>query len=277
MTPTYITMSNLGNNGRLGNQLFQLAFLIGAGALNNKIPCVPPEYCQNHAWPQKSPRLLKHLNILPAANRYPPLELKYIEPSVGYVPPILQEQFHYDADGYFQTYRYFTNAHDQIVDAMQPPCFHPVRECALHIRRTDYLGLSHLYHVLSSDTDYYRQALNRVRCASVDVYTDDPTWVAEHRAQLFGDAQITLINGDDPITLMYHMAAHKQIIIANSSYSWWAAWIGEHVLKCTEIVVGPTQWFKSTHPIRPHDLAFLHPEQHVYNGIVGVDRRWILI
>jgi Glycosyl transferase family 11 len=112
---------------------------------------------------------------------------------------------------------------------------------AIHVRRKDYL----VHPALQvCDRAYYqhsiRQMRSQVQGAHFYVFSDDPEWC---RAEFRDDDQTVLDTGEaaanplHDLCLMSHASHH---IIANSSYSWWAAWLGE---KPRQQVMMPDRWF----------------------------------
>ena len=93
---------------------------------------------------------------------------------------------------------------------------------------------------------YYRQAMDRLRSRigglRFYLFSDDPAWCHENLAGT--DAEVCALpeaNGD-PLHDLHLMSRARHHIIANSSYSWWAAWLG---LKPGQQVLMPDVWFRS--------------------------------
>lgn len=163
--------------------------------------------------------------------------------------------------GYWQSWRYFNSAAEQIRAELQPRAplsaeserrrdrMRSVNSLSLHVRRGDYLtaaGARDLHGVL--DLDYYSGAVRHVqeRLSDVEgfVFSDDLDWCRETFANLqlpltFVDAN----HGDDSWQDIYLMAACRNCIIANSSFSWWGAWLGDGPNKPDRIVIAPRRWF----------------------------------
>ena len=114
---------------------------------------------------------------------------------------------------------------------------------AVHVRRTDYVNNRHLY---LPDADYYKRAMDRMRdavpFARFFVFSDDPYWCIKE----FVSPDTTVLTHSDPyqpLTDLHLMSLAANHIIANSSYSWWAAWLGK---KEGQKVLMPSRWFKET-------------------------------
>lgn len=120
------------------------------------------------------------------------------------------------------------------------------RSVSLHVRRGDYVSNPHTsqYHGVCT-LEYYRLAVERIARQVLHphffVFSDDHEWVRENLH--FPDYTMTQVQVNDPdhgifdLTLM-KSCAHQ--IIANSSFSWWGAWLNPSNEK---IVIAPAQWF----------------------------------
>lgn len=122
-----------------------------------------------------------------------------------------------------------------------------ISSLAIHVRRTDYLSKPGSIHGFVG-LDYYQKALSLVRADrdydEIFVYSDDPEWVAEQQVfKGFTHAEPAYV--ERPIELLWHMSAASDFIIANSSFSWWAAWLGESPAKR---VIAPRPWFTRAVP-----------------------------
>lgn len=118
----------------------------------------------------------------------------------------------------------------------------------VHVRRGDYVSNTHAnqYHGLC-DVDYYKRAFNylreRVPDAQFFVFSDDPDWVRHTMSEWLQPAQFVTHNwGDDSWQDMYLMSLCRHAIVANSSFSWWGAWL--HAAT-DRVVVAPGQWFSN--------------------------------
>lgn len=117
---------------------------------------------------------------------------------------------------------------------------------AIHLRRGDYVlsAIANAHHGVC-DIDYYRRGIEHLN-ASVDepyyfVFSDDVEWAKSNFLPLFRNMEIVQGNqGEDSWQDMHLMSLCKHNIIANSSFSWWAAWLNANPNK---IVVAPGKWF----------------------------------
>jgi hypothetical protein len=117
---------------------------------------------------------------------------------------------------------------------------------SLHVRRGDYVEnpVTNAYHGVCSQ-DYYRRAIGIVKKkvkteTQYFVFSDDPDWV-EKSLDIGTDFRTIRHNGlgKDYEDLML-MSACSNHVIANSSFSWWGAWLCKNPGK---VVVAPCQWF----------------------------------
>lgn len=158
-------------------------------------------------------------------------------------------------DGYFQTYKYFDDYRNDILKAFELKT--PLNEenekmlkkikssnsVSLHVRRTDYLYKEELKIRGVCDLDYYGKAIKyiekNIKAPHFFVFSDDITWCLEH---LKFQSKYTFVDINDAQSGyfdMFLMKNCKHNIIANSSFSWWGAWLNEHNNK---IVIAPKIW-----------------------------------
>lgn len=130
---------------------------------------------------------------------------------------------------------------------------------SLHVRRGDYASNAKnlRVHGLCS-MQYYAAALDhllaRVPSATIYAFSDDPDWVrAEFQSRLPRLEVIAHNKGADSFNDMRLMSLCQHHIIANSSFSWWGAWLNPSPEK---IVIAPAQWFANG-----RDASDLVPKQ----------------
>lgn len=189
-------------------------------------------------------------------------------PSVKTRQVYRQPGFHYDEafedlaatvrlEGYFQSELFFADDADDVRQLFQiripvSSSFGSAQQqirraewpVSIHVRRQDYVNEPHTmaYHGIC-DVPYYRRALSLVsalcdRAPTYFVFSDDQ---AAARA-MFADANAVFVEGDTdkPWEDMALMAGCRGHILANSSFSWWGAWLDGHPDKW---VIAPRQWF----------------------------------
>nr|VFK65587.1 MAG: Glycosyl transferase family 11 [Candidatus Kentron sp. TUN] len=118
----------------------------------------------------------------------------------------------------------------------------------MHIRRGDYVSDKEANTLIGTcSLDYYQRAVRLLqeRIESNPrfyVFSDDPDWV---QANLRLDGQMHIVrhnNTDTNFEDLRLMSACSHHIIANSTFSWWGAWLNPSPQK---IVIAPARWFKS--------------------------------
>lgn len=149
--------------------------------------------------------------------------------------------------GYFQTEKYFKHNRDHIVHLFRLPygMINRVWEdyenvyidnltCSIHVRRGDYLKLPNHHPTLTME--YYKKAMEEIRADKYLIFSDDMKWC---KANFVGN-KFTFIENEPDYIDMYMMSICHNHIIANSSFSWWGAWLNTYNDK---IVVAPNKWF----------------------------------
>lgn len=110
---------------------------------------------------------------------------------------------------------------------------------AIHIRRGDYLTWAREVHGVLP-IDYYLRAAEYLLGYKKDlkfyVFSDDPEWSQNN----FSFPYVKTVAHSSPHEDLWIMSKCKHFIIANSSFSWWGAWLSDYKEK---IVVAPKQWF----------------------------------
>jgi hypothetical protein len=179
-----------------------------------------------------------------------------------------ENHFHFDSkilklkndvylDGYWQCPKYFESIADDLEKELTPtqPMGNADRDLSetingrnsvsIHVRRGDYVSVQCVAqtHGICS-LDYYRNAvelmIKRVDDPIFFVFSDDPDWVREN---LVINAPTEYVSHNGPDTAfqdMRLMSFCKHQIIANSSFSWWGAWLNSNPNK---IVIAPKIWF----------------------------------
>lgn len=178
------------------------------------------------------------------------------EPHFKYWPGINEVQAPAYLHGYWQSARYFDDVEDQIRkdfcfrtpwDANDRAVVERMRaqpSISLHVRRGDYTHAKNRSVYALCDVDYYRDAIRAIRQrvpdARIYAFSDDPDWVdAQLRAEC-GPMEIVSHNVGRSGNDMRLMSQADHHIIANSSFSWWGAWLNPSPHK---IVIAPSRWF----------------------------------
>lgn len=154
--------------------------------------------------------------------------------------------------GYFQSEKYFIDYKKEILnlfeidDVTKKYLFEKYGEipkkdtCSIHVRRGDYLQLQNHHPVLS--IDYYREAIELIgKEKKFYIFSDDVQW-CEENFNFLENKEIVTNNLD--YQDLYFMSMCEHNIIANSSFSWWGAWMNENENKK---VICPSKWFGSNY------------------------------
>ena len=256
--------------GRLGNQLFQIASTIGIARALNNAPAFPKweyqDYFENHL------PLLINVNV-PA----PTVEHGYhFKSYVGTVAVDLA------LEGYLQSPKYWEGHEDEVKSyfKLTQESFHtaftnwleiikqiPPRKkletIGLHVRRGDYVDISDRHTDLCS-TKYYELALKKMqellgyKNLQVILFSDDIAYCKEHFKDMseFYYAPVT-----DPVIDLFTFSLCDHFIIANSSFSWWAAYLAgnkvSHVVSPGDMI----PWFGPAYNQSEYNTRDLIPKE----------------
>jgi len=177
---------------------------------------------------------------------------------VGWEPNTLkslEKKKNFYLDGFWQSYKYFDDVADTIrrdftlkepLEKISPELNEKIKgtnSISLHIRRSDYLNPKVQKQFGSCSLNYYAQAIKIISGKIPDpvffVFSDDPTWVKENLKLEFPMVAVSDYQLKD-FQEMTAMSLCKHNIIANSSFSWWGAWMNANPDK---IVISPDKWF----------------------------------
>ena len=280
----YVTCKILGAGTQtlgLGNQLFCIATVLSLAAKNK----VTPVFSFDKAQAPYQTNIFRNLNFsneINTNNIYTEPHFHYKE--IPYSPGLC-------VDGYFQSEKYFKEHKDEIRAAFKisdkdasfisnnfEHLFYNekgngVTTISLHIRRGDYTLPQYASHHPVQTIEYYDKAMKYFNeeysyCERrFLVFSDDIDWA---KANLKGDnikfvTQNTIKGNDVMDTLdiskggypdyidLYLMSKCHHHIIANSSFSWWGAWLDDSHLKK---VIAPKNWFGPAYgDINDNDLV----------------------
>lgn len=175
-------------------------------------------------------------------------------------------------DGYWQSPWYFSAVDAELRDrhfAFRQPLVGRNAELAgiiegtdhptsVHVRRGDYVADRKVAAIHGAlDVSYYRRGVKHLRDMiggdlRCFVFSDDPRWVREHLDLPTSTVFIDHNTGRESHFDLQLMARCQHHVIANSSFSWWGAWLNRSPAK---IVVAPDRWFART----KHDTSTLLP------------------
>jgi hypothetical protein len=184
--------------------------------------------------------------------------------------------------GYWQSEKYFESIRSEIYkwyipakpfDERNQTIIQQMKSCAsvsLHVRRGDYAGNSIFG---SASEEYYKKAVDYI-CQHVNnphffIFSDEIEWC---RKNLSID-KATFIDWnkkDDSYKDLWLMSNCKNHIMANSTFSWWGAWLDNN---STKVVTAPKQWFKRNYN---SDRTPMYPSRY-YNSKDIIPSGWITL
>ena len=295
-----ISFNYLGQFGRLGNQMFQYAFLLGLHAKYGYEISIPPSNFKN-AWRQhqlfEAFKLVSFNKKNLAYNDYFDIDSEFC---------IREKQFHFDNrlldqakdnidyHGYFQSEKYFEHCKDlvkknfEFLDPIQEKCskfmkqFEGKTVLSIQVRRGDNIGRSHEFPI--PNEEYYLKCFDIVGDYDYAiVFSDDFEWCKSQK--IFSPDNILISKTYDPVNYnkdenltsnnsnLYDlclMTMCDKHIIANSSFGWWGAWLANSSTVCY-----PNPWFGESfmNNLHPHfdvmidlkDLFLPHWKEVKYN------------
>ncbi len=164
-------------------------------------------------------------------------------------------------EGYWQTEKYFT----EISKRLRENDFNPKssisksnaellekikssNSVSIHVRRGDYISNPETNKFHGTCTiEYYEQAVEllnqKTKIENIYVFSDEPEWVKANIKFQFPTTYIENNNGKESHWDLFLMRHCKHNVIANSSFSWWGAWLNENSSKT---VIAPKKWFNDT-------------------------------
>ena len=244
-----LSLNHLGNLGRLANQMFQYASLKGIASNRGYDFCIPPKDFFGK----------KDINVrneeFNLYNVFSVYEKNNIDSPQN---PILQERTHNfdkelfincpdnaDLFGYFQSEKYFKHIENEIredftfSEELRVNCGEFIKSLgtdviSLHIRRGDYV--TNPNHPVQPP-EYYQNALDLLpKEIPVLVFSDDFAWC--DKQEIFNGDRFLISQESSTDADLCMMSFCKYHIIANSSFSWWGAWLGK-----SEKILAPKNWF----------------------------------
>lgn len=190
--------------------------------------------------------------------------MDYYEPADGNFDPAvfaLEEAY---LNGFFQSWKYFPEEalqdaikaqileardgylKEESARALSEEIGRTSNAVSLHIRRGDYLvpGIKETYEGICTE-EYYARAMERIRRAYPDavfyIFSNDLAWCREQYKGI-ADIRFTETDGENAdIAELFLMAGCRHHIMANSSFSWWGAFLGEK----GGMTIAPSKWLNN--------------------------------
>lgn len=235
--------------GGLGNYLFQISAAYGVSKRDNKeLKIDTSDISVIH-----SPLELYFNNILRNIKFGEINEFQFIH-NTHYAPikliniPTINGNI--KLDGYYQNEKYFKLYREDILNLFKIDSttesyltekYSDVsfeNSCSIHVRRGNYVDRQH-FHPLQT-IDYYKQSISIIGEETLFlIFSDDIEWC---KTNLNFIKNKIFISGNLDYQDLYLMSMCNHNIIANSSFSWWGAWLNNHNNKK---VIYPSHWFNN--------------------------------
>lgn len=148
--------------------------------------------------------------------------------------------------GYFQSEKNFIDIRENLIEHLKPSKeFHDFideknkdilnkESVSIHVRRGNYKVLNEYHNLLSPD--YYYEALKQFKNHKILIFSDD----IEYCKNIFSNYNCIYIENDFDLHDLYLMSLCNHNIIANSTFSWWGAWLNKNKNKK---IIAPAVWF----------------------------------
>lgn len=190
---------------------------------------------------------------------------QYYEPTGGEYTPetlkLVKDRYYY---GYWQDHKYYDDIRDDLrgIFRFKIPLTGRNKEImdnllnsdgsvGIHIRRGDYLN-----HPVYKDIctyDYYAKAIalirEKIEMPTFYIFSNDISWCKDNIEKLLADCKVVYVDwnkGDDSYCDMQLMMACKTLVIANSSFSWWAAYLNAR----KPWIIAPSKWINKRETFR---------------------------
>ncbi len=182
------------------------------------------------------------------------------ERSFAFDPGVLALRGNVLLEGYWQSERYFHDVAETLrrefalkaaPSARSAAVAERIRGCnaiSVHVRRGDYVSspeASRRHGVC--DADYYRRAAEIIARAEPQphffLFSDDPAWTGENLRLRFPASLVDSAGDEDAAEHLQLMSLCRHHVIANSSFSWWGAWLNPRPDKR---VIAPQKWFNES-------------------------------
>ena len=206
-----------------------------------------------------------------------PFSYVFTEKTIRFDPSVLNLRGKVYIKGYWNSYKYFEDIRKELLDdfsfieqmnsenkRIASLIESSENSVSLHVRRGDYLSLKGAREMFCSpyDDGYYDRAISfiegKVGNPEFFLFSDEPDWVKENLKINHKTTVVDINTGDNSYWDMKLMSLCKHNIIANSTFSWWGAWLNQYQNK---IVTAPKVWM--------NDKAFSHEDM--------IPKEWVIL
>jgi len=243
-------------SGGLGNNLFRIATAYNFALNNNfQLICDISEKKSTHGnFDNYKDNFFRKLTLTESIPFLP----KFQQPNFAFCD-IPKQKNDFEIIGYYQSEQFFLEHRDEILklfeiddisnNLIEEKYKKILREntCSLHVRRGDYLSVQHILPIQS--IDYYKLAIEKIGHDKLFlIFSDDINWCKNVFSFI---PNKIFIEGNSDVIDLYLMSKCNNNIIANSSYSWWGAWLNQNPSK---LVISPSIWFGHQGPKETEDI-----------------------
>ena len=226
-------------NGRLGNNLFQIATVL---SLSKKINT--EAIFDFTTWAGHRGEIPVDLSIFTYDFKRGNPKFKYTYNEIDFTYNDIKIVDNTQLSGFYQSWKYFEDIRNDLLNTYYTPSLiiqnklakYNISENALGIsvRREDYIMLQQNHCVLS--LEYYQNAINKYFQDNIDsiyIFSDDIEWCKT----VFG-TNVNYVT-EDVGTQLFLMSKMKHLILSNSTFAWWGAYLNQN----DGIIVAPSPWF----------------------------------
>lgn len=258
--------------GGLGNQMFQYAYALSLkfkgyevkldrtlydhcnfrqfqlDSYNISLPCATTEEISNYGVSSVVSKVARKLGLPTKVIR---------EESLRFQDELTKPKRGRYIEGYFQNEKYFSairpallkeysslEKRSQYLEEIKGRIEQATNSSSVHVRRGDYVDNKHISEVHGACTlEYYTRAMStlteKLKTPTFFIFSDDIEWV---KTYIQGENIVYIDSAESrhPQEDIYLMSLCQHNIIANSSFSWWGAWLN---LNEAKTVVAPRRWF----------------------------------
>ena len=251
-----IGFNHLGQIGRLGNQMFQCAGLVGIAEKRGFEYCIPDHSMYHDYGGYQYHELQSCFKMEDFENRY-----GYVDGNI-----VQLDQYHFCEElldecpdnvtlvGYFESEKYFKHVEKkvrenyQFLDFIQEKCYNYAKHylkdkpVGIVVRRGDFLAEHNKNRHCLCSIEYYEEALKKFKGRTILVFSDDIAWckqqsMFQNKNTSFVDSSEGMYKGHFDLCLL---SMCFDFVIANSTFAWWGAWLSSNKEKK---VIAPQKWY----------------------------------
>ena len=226
----------------LANQMFQIATTLSY-AKDNSLKAVFPEL-KNKKYGSYTNNIFRKLNTEEYDEKS--IEVEFTQPDFRYTKIPVSKNIR--LSGYFQSEKFFRHNRELIINSFEPQkeTLEYIKKkyntllddsIAVHLRFGDYKKIQD-HHPLISKTNYYENILEKNNRTNILIFSDEIN--KAKRVKAFKKKSVHFIDGETEIVDLFLMSMCSDNAIANSSFSWWSAWLSNNAEKT---IYYPEVWF----------------------------------